>query len=270
MTTTLEGEDGTVGAKYSWKGNSKVGEGSMTITKIEPGKALEHDLKFIEPFESHATTYMTTEPVEGGTKVTWGMKGESNFMSRIFMTLMGGMDGAIGKDYEKGLENLKTICERSPAAPAYEVMEVDFAEKNCLAIRQVVAFKDFASFFGEHYEKMYAAISGAKATPGTPIGVYYEYDEAGMKADIAAAIPYQGAKVLAKGYSDLNLPARKGYTINYMGDYAKMKPAYEAMDAKLKELGKENPDMVIEEYITDPMNEKDTAKWNTKIYFFVN
>lgn len=78
------------------------------------------------------------------------------------------------------------------------------------------------------------------------------------------------AKVLAKGYSNLNLPDSKAYLINYFGDYQKMKPAYEAMNEKLKTLGRENPDMVVEEYVSDPMTEKDTAKWNTKIYFFVN
>ena len=154
MTSTLEGEDGIVGARYSWKGNDKVGEGSMTITKVEEGKIIEHDLKFLKPFESNATTYMTTEAAEGGTKVIWGMRGESGFVSRIFMTLMGGMDGAIGKDYEKGLAKLKTVCESTPTASTYEVKEVDFAEKNCLAIRQVVAFKDFAAFFEfQHFIK---------------------------------------------------------------------------------------------------------------------
>lgn len=272
MTTTLDGTDGTVGAKYSWKGNDKVGEGAMTITKVEEGKTIEHDLSFIKPFESRSTTYMNTEAAEGGTKVTWGMKGESGFVERIMMTLMGGMDGAVGKDYEKGLAQLKTVCESGSGAAAsvYEVKEVDWAAKECLAIRQVVEFKDFAKFMGEHYPKMFAAIGTGKAKPGIPLGVYYDYDEAGMKADLAVAIPYEGGKVLAKGYSNLDLPARKGYTIDYWGDYAKMMPAYDAMTAKLKELGKENPDMVIEEYITDPMNEKDTAKWNTKIYFFVN
>ena len=41
------------------------------------------------------------------------------------------------------------------------------------------------------------------------------------------------------------------------------------MGVKLKALGREKPEMVIEEYITDPSTEKDTSKWLTKIYFFV-
>ncbi len=98
MTTTLEGTDGTVGAKYSWKGNDQVGEGSMTFTKIEENKSVEQALEFLKPFKSSSTTYMNLEVADDGTKVTWCMKGESGFVTRIMMTLMGGMDAAVGKD----------------------------------------------------------------------------------------------------------------------------------------------------------------------------
>lgn len=266
VVVTITGNDGEVGQKYAWKGNDKAGEGSMTFTKLEENKTVEEKLQFIKPFESSSDVYMNLEAAEGGTKITWGMKGESGFVERVFMTLMGGMDAAVGKDYEKGLANLKALCE---SVPSYAVKDIDWTEKNCLSIRQVVKFADFGNFFGDNYGKMYDAISNSGAKPGIPLGVFYDYDEEKMQADVAAAIPYEGKTVLAKGYSNLNLPAAKGYTIDYFGDYEKMGPAYEAMNAKLKELGKENPEMVIEEYISDPMSEKDTAKWETKIYFFV-
>jgi effector-binding domain-containing protein len=265
MKTNIEGTDGTVGAKYSWEGNDKAGSGSMEITKIEDGKSVEQALEFLKPFKSSSTTYFTIEPAEGGQKVTWGMKGENGFVGRIFMTLMGGMDKAVGKDYEKGLANLKTLCE---AAPGYQIQEIDWTSKNYLSIRQTVGFNDLSKFFGEHYPKMFEAISKAGGKPGIPVGVYFKYDEQTMTTDVAAAIPYEGKKVTAKGYSELVLPASKAYLIDYYGDYMKMKPAYDAMTARLKELGKTNPTKVVEEYISDPMNEPDTAKWLTKLYFF--
>lgn len=268
MKTKLEGEDGTVGAKYSWVGNDDAGEGSMTITKLEPGAYVEQALEFLKPFKSSATTYFNVEEVDGAQKVTWGMKGENGFVARIFMTLMGGIDKAVGKDYENGLANLKTLCESAPAA-VYQVKEADWTAKVCLSKRKVVGFQDFASFYGDNFPKMFEAITKAGAKPGVPLGVYYMYDEKEMKADVAAAIPYEGANVASKDFAPLNLPAAKGYSIDYLGDYNKMGPAYEAMNAKLKELGKTNPEMVIEEYLTDPGTEKDTAKWLTRIYFFV-
>jgi len=124
MKTNLEGTDGTVGAKYSWEGNDKVGSGSMTITKLEPGKTVEHNLEFLKPFKSSSYTYVTVEPADGGQKVTWGMKGENGFVSRIFMTLMGGMDKMVGADYEKGLKKMKEISEAAPAPAQQPTPEV--------------------------------------------------------------------------------------------------------------------------------------------------
>lgn len=268
MKTNLEGTDGTVGAKYSWDGNDQAGSGYLLITKLEGEKYMEQELHFLKPFESSATTYFLLEATDSGTSVTWGMKGENDFLSRIFMTFMGGMDKAVGSDYEKGLAQLKAFCE---AAPVYEVKEIEWAEKNCLAFRKVVSFAEMPEFFATHFGKMYEAVTKAGAKPGIPLAVYYNYDEAGRKADVAAAIPYEEKVVTLKGYNNLKLPAQKGYSIDYYGPYGdEMKKPYEAMDAKLKELGKTNPSLVIEEYITDPGSQPDSTQWLTRIYFFVN
>lgn len=267
MKVTLEGTDGTVGAKYSWEGNDKAGSGSMTITAIEANKSLTQDLHFVKPFESSSNTYMNFEETDGGVKVVWGMRGESDFVSKIFCTFMGGMDGMVGKDYEKGLTKLKELCE---SGPVYAVNEIDWAEKNCLSKREVLKFENMPAFFGQHYPAMYTEIAKATAEPGIPLAVYYDYDEAKGQCDVAAAVPFAGKPVSSKNYAALNLPAGKAYQIDYYGPYnEQMKKPYEAMDAKLKELGKTNPDMVIEEYISDPMAEPDSTKWYTKIYFFV-
>jgi effector-binding domain-containing protein len=267
MIVKEEGVDGTVGAKHSWKGNKKVGEGSMTLAKIEPYKATEYDLFFAD-FGSHNTGYYTMEPAGKGQKVTWGMRGHMGFPWNVMMLFMN-MDKEGGKDFEEGLANLKAQSESARIAPAYEVKDVDWAEKNALSIRKTVAFQDMPKFFGDNYPKMYQEVAKAGAKPGTALAVFYMYDEKGGKADVAAAVPYEGKKVVSKEYTALNLPAGKAYSMDYYGPYnEKMKEPYKAMDAKLKSMGKTNPDMVIEEYVTDPMTEKDTAKWYTRIYFF--
>jgi hypothetical protein len=113
------GEPGTVGSSYHWKGNKKVGEGKMTVTALEVNRRVDQKLDFIEPFPSTADVYYIIEPTAGGQKVTWGMSGKSGFISRVFMTLMGGMDAAIGPDYEKGIKQLKEKSEaEASAAPA--------------------------------------------------------------------------------------------------------------------------------------------------------
>jgi effector-binding domain-containing protein len=58
-------------------------------------------------------------------------------------------------------------------------------------------------------------------------------------------------------------------TIDYYGSYDKTEHAHNQMDKYIKEKNYKMVMPVIEEYITDPMTEKDTSKWLTRISYFV-
>lgn len=266
----LTGTDGTVGAKRSWKGNDKVGEGAMTITNLVPNQSVNYQLDFIKPFKSTSQVTMSMEKAEGGYKVTWAMAGKMPYPFNV-MSLFGNMDKQIGSDFESGLKTLKELSEKAPAA-AYEVKEIQWPATEALGIRKTVKFPEMSAFFASTFPEAYKAISSAGAKPGTPLGIYYKYDEQAMEADMAAAVPYEGKKVLAKGLSNISIPAQQAYLIDYYGAYDEnMKAPYNEMAAFLKKnFNRENPDLVIEQYLSDPMQEPDTTKWHTAIYFFVS
>ncbi len=114
MESRVEGTDGQEGATYHWSGNKDVGVGHQTLTSLEANKRLETDLVFEEPFESKANTFMTLDAEEGGTKVVWGFDSKFPYPMNL-MLLTGGMQKAIGKDYDKGLASLKKIVEEEQA-----------------------------------------------------------------------------------------------------------------------------------------------------------
>ena len=68
-------------------------------------------LDFFQPFESHNTTEFTLEPQGEMTNVTWNMTGPMPFITKI-MTVFASMDSMIGKDFEKGLANMKAVAEK--------------------------------------------------------------------------------------------------------------------------------------------------------------
>lgn len=108
----FKGEDGKIGASSYWKGQNRV-EGIQKITKVREGKVLETELLFLRPYKSLSLTYMAVKEVEPErTKMVWGVKGVHKFPASVFM-LFYGMERAIGKDFEKGLQNLKTILEKT-------------------------------------------------------------------------------------------------------------------------------------------------------------
>jgi effector-binding domain-containing protein len=61
--------------------------------------------------------------------------------------------------------------------------------------------------------------------------------------------------------------AGRAVKMNYWGDYGKMSAAHNAILDYISQKHLTRNGAPWEVYITDPMNEKDTAKWLTQIYY---
>ena len=110
MTRTFGGPPAGVGATYAWKGNKDVGSGTMEVKSVAADK-VRIQLDFIEPFEGHNTTDFVLAPQGGGTEVRWVMFGPMPFISKL-MGVFVSMDTMIGKDFEKGLAQMKAAAEK--------------------------------------------------------------------------------------------------------------------------------------------------------------
>ncbi len=111
MVKTFTGTDGEPGCVSHWVGNKDVGEGEQEIKKVTDGERIDSELRFLKPFKSTSDCYLTTEDVgQGSTKVTWGFSGNNKFPMSL-MTLFKSMDSMVGKDFEEGLQSLKTNLE---------------------------------------------------------------------------------------------------------------------------------------------------------------
>ncbi len=109
-TMTFEGPAAGTGAKYHWSGNSKVGEGAMTVIDSRPGELVQLQLDFKKPFEATNIADFTFKPEGDQTVVTWGMSGTNNFVFKAVGLFMN-CDKMIGGEFEKGLRDLKTVAE---------------------------------------------------------------------------------------------------------------------------------------------------------------
>lgn len=106
------GTTGQVGEKMAWEGNSNVGKGSQTLTKIDPAaKRIDTEMKFFNPYESEGKAYVTVIPEGSGSKATWGFTSQIPYPFSV-MKLFMNMEEAVGKDYQIGLERLKNISEK--------------------------------------------------------------------------------------------------------------------------------------------------------------
>jgi hypothetical protein len=98
------------GATYAWDGNKDVGQGSMEIVESGPRKVLIK-LDFLKPFEAHNMAEFLLEPKGDGTSVTWAIHGPSPYISKVIGTFMD-FDDMIGRDFVKGLADLKAAAEK--------------------------------------------------------------------------------------------------------------------------------------------------------------
>lgn len=103
------GSDAGVGSRYAWSGNRKAGRGSMLITESNP-QQVGIDLHFEKPFKADNKIVFELAPADGGTDVAWRMTGEQTGIGALFGKVFP-MDKLVGKDFEKGLAQLKDAAE---------------------------------------------------------------------------------------------------------------------------------------------------------------
>jgi len=108
--TTFAGPAAGVGASFAWAGNAKAGEGRMTIVESRANELVRFKLEFFKPWACTNTADFIFRGTSSGTEVTWVMFGKAKFISKA-MGLVMNMDKMIGRDFEAGLVNLKTIAE---------------------------------------------------------------------------------------------------------------------------------------------------------------
>ena len=106
--TNYEGPTSGPGAVFSWAGNCKIGEGSMTITESRPNDFVRFRLEFLKPFKGTNLAEFTFQPEGGQTRVTWAMSGRYGFVPKL-MGLFMNCDKMVGAQFEKGLADLNTV-----------------------------------------------------------------------------------------------------------------------------------------------------------------
>jgi hypothetical protein len=112
----FSGSEVGVGQKMSWQSaHREVGSGSMTVTDYMPDKRLAMALDLGEM--GQATSFFELAPTGSKTQVTWGFNAALQNPLERWMCVLLDFDAVIGKDYEKGLANLKRLVEQ-PAVPA--------------------------------------------------------------------------------------------------------------------------------------------------------
>jgi Polyketide cyclase / dehydrase and lipid transport len=111
MRRTYSGSANGRGAVYEWDGDKTVGKGRIEITESSLPTKVTMALDMLTPFEAHNIVVFTLDPKGDSTNVTWAMNGHTPYIAKVVHVFFD-MDSMVGKDFETGLANLKTIVEK--------------------------------------------------------------------------------------------------------------------------------------------------------------
>jgi effector-binding domain-containing protein len=251
-----------VDAKNTWK-SKKWGDGSMTIIESVPYKKVTSKLDF--GVKGISTGYFTFDEVEGGTMVTWGLDiPELSYpMERYFGLMMPAMMKPV---FKQGLDKMKEIAEAIPDPPALQIVEMQ--EKAVITVIDSCSWSDIGMKMGVMFTELITAQTKAKCEiTGTPFSLYHKWDEVNQFTVFENCLPVD-REVAPKGRVQYKvMPSTRAVMGTHFGAYEKTMYMYIAMDEYIKDFGLQQSSGPIEEYVTDPMTEPDTAKWQTNIYF---
>ncbi len=257
------------GASYSWKSNvDEVGEGTLTIIEDIPNQKVKNEMQF--KGMGYSYTEFLIEPDDSGVKVTWMMDTEGKGMPVLlkpmwkYMCLM--MDKFVGPEYEKGLKNIKDIVENEPAQTiaGFDAEIKEWPAFYYMGIREKLNGAEISQKFGAYIGLIMTEMKrqGAEQA-GNPFSI--NYSASGDLFDIEICIPVKKPMLENGNIKPGNKLATKALVIQYYGDYMNIGKVYGPGFEYLAKNNMNASGAPMEFYVTDPMLEKDTAKWLTEV-----
>lgn len=106
----VSGQDGLVGATFSWEGVKEKSKGSQKVVALKENELVEIQCNITEPFKSNPTfSYRLTEK-SGGVEVVQQFETEMPVPANIFGWLLG-LKGKMAVTNQQGLDLLKKVTE---------------------------------------------------------------------------------------------------------------------------------------------------------------
>lgn len=259
-----------VDGSYAWNGKI-LGEGNMKTIDATENKSIVQRIEFIKPFESQSNINWTFEKTNEGTKVTWGMKGEQDFMTKIFTTFMGAIEDNTGPDFERGLFKLDSIVSSNMKKFSIHIDgETEYGGGFYMYKTTAATGANISQIMGKQYGDImsYMAKNNIVAN-GMPFTIYNEMNPENGSIIMSNAIPIM-SKVKVEKESDIIcgfIPKLKVLKTTLKGNYSNLPKAWEAAMQHVSENNMVLSEMKpFEIYVNDPGDFPNPGDWITEIY----
>ena len=259
-----------VGGTYAWSGEV-IGDGNMETLFTEKD-SISQKLNFTIPRVSTSAVYWNFKKVNKGTAVTWGMKGELDFMEKAYMLYAGGMDKLMGPDYERGLVKLDSIVQAeiqkysvtvngiTTHGGGYYLYQTTSCKIEEMSKKMAVMMPKVMNYAQQFNITM----------AGPPFTLYHKYDTENNAVIMSVAIPVT-EKVITNTDSDILTGMLKPFTAvktTLNGDYKNLKEAWETSEKHIAANNLEEIEGVpaMEVYLNSPLETPNPANLRTEIF----
>ncbi|UPT66399.1 MAG: SRPBCC family protein [Sphingobacteriales bacterium JAD_PAG50586_3] len=266
---TYSGPASGNGASYSWESKSSdVGSGTLTLSDVKPNEHITENMVFKDRGEGQATMDFAKDG--NGVKVIWKMEMDHGF--NPLMRIMGALfiKGALGKQFEDGLRDMKKFAESAPVKTegrSFKIQQIELQPGYAVVMSGKIKGDEFGSFFGKAFPASDAFIKSNNLNPtGAPFAIIYKYVPDGL-SEVDAGIPIATNAKATGNLKVIELKGGQAVKADYYGPYEGTGAAHEAIDKWMKANGKIEAGAPWEVYVTDPKAEKDTMKWLTEVIY---
>ena len=216
----------SVGSVYSWKGEI-VGEGEIEHRRLDPGRTVEDEIRFVKPFRSQSKVVFDMKPDSRGTGLAWHIYGS---LPWFMFWMRSQLEIVIGMDYERGLKMLKEYIETGVIRSKTIIRGVQPVGPLRLAgIRKQCSMSDI----GPSMQSAFAEATGKLARHGLPtdrewLSVYHKFDVKRRVVDYTSGCVVPEAVEVPADLSSWSLPATKALCVEHIGSYEHLGNAWSA------------------------------------------
>ena len=266
VKVTYSGTDGQQGAIYHWAGDEHItGEGEMKNEGVE-GTTMKYTFTLTKPGEMLADGTITAKDTGDNTVVIWTFHKHFPFLANAALVVFD-LDKYIGGDFETALAALKLHVEKNTKVkPKVIVKEVEYPGHIFAGTRQEVGMGEVTALYSSIYIPLSKALGGKVWGPLT--GLYYKWDTIAHRTDVMVALPVTDSAMRLKLSSYIYLPPAHAFMAVHNGGYSALADVHATLNKYMAAKGR-TATVSIEEYPTGPLQEPDSAKWITNVYYLV-
>jgi DNA gyrase inhibitor GyrI len=253
------------GGWYTWDGMA-IGAGRLTIVRLDEPSRIDQRLAVKRPFKSESDVWWElAETADGGTEVTWCMRGRLPFPLRFLTGLMTDM---IEQDYQLGLALLRGTLDPSAERPRVRFQgATEHPSQTVLTIPYSGDLPGLIAAMTEGFPRLIGHLGAVGAAPaGSAFTAYHKVNAKARRFECEFAVPVPEG--IDPGVFTLKrLGGGRYYATELQGSYDFLTPVWYSVMAHLRmhKVRQDRSRPSLEIYINDPSQVTDSNDYLTRI-----